>query len=110
MAGLHCFYLRPTARGLHDAAWSRSRYRGECRVVAESPAQARLFADLAFLAPIVAASMASPSRSPWQQGLLVEVSRLPAGRARSLARRGEVWCIQPALLRRPMAAGEPLSA
>ncbi|TDH59165.1 hypothetical protein E2C06_28725 [Dankookia rubra] len=109
MAGLHCFYLRPTVRGLRDPAWSRSRYRGDCRVVAENPVQARLFADIAFLAPIAAATMAQPSRSPWQQPSLVEVSRLPAAGA-GRPQRGEVWCILPSLLRGAVAADGRRSA
>ncbi|MFC7477294.1 hypothetical protein ACFQS7_23230 [Dankookia sp. GCM10030260] len=96
MAVSRLFDLRPTPTGLHDPAWALSRYRGECRVIAESPDQARRFADGAFLLPMRDSLAGQACRSPWQQAALVEVVTLPAYGARSHRRRGEVWCIAPA--------------
>src|SRR3954469_15757568 len=96
MPALASYRLSPTEAGLQDPAWSLSRYRGECRVVAASPEEARRCADGAFLLPLATATTAAQCRSPWQQPALVGVARLGAGGRR----RGEVWCI-PAVPARP---------
>jgi hypothetical protein len=93
MSAVQRFRLYPIDARLQDPSWTLSRYRGECRVVAESPDHARQIADDAFRAAGTAPPGVSPSISPWQQAGLVGVARLAAGSAGGRHLRGQVWCL-----------------
>ncbi len=70
------FHLQPLPDGIDDPAWAMSRYRGPCKVVAENAAQARLFANCAYIIPLQSAigDISYPA-SPWSSDNLVQAFR-----------------------------------
>ncbi len=72
------FHLLPREDGLRHPAWSMSWHSNPCAIVADTPQQARQFANGAFIIPI--RSETGPVQDlplPWSSAELVEARRAP---------------------------------
>jgi hypothetical protein len=72
------YQLQPLESGLLHPAWSISWHQKPCTIVADTPAQARQFANGAFIIPMrPAVEPAQALPLPWSSVELVMAERLP---------------------------------